>query len=338
MAICVSALSQHGWAADVTVQPPSGSGFAVRDAVNTADRFRVNESGTVLIPGLNGQPQQGAVTCFSSVSGQLGPCSSGVGTGPTGATGAAGATGATGATGSPGSAGAAGATGATGAQGAQGAQGVQGVQGNPGAIGPTGATGGTGATGAGMLSGVGGPTAGVGNNGDFYLDTAATVVYGPKASGAWPAPGVSLIGPTGATGTLGATGATGATGSTGSAGAAGATGAPGAPGAPGATGAQGIQGVPGSITGSVTIVTGTESTGENCTAVACCATGAKVVGGGFESNTASTEADAMFVSGSFPLTAGGSCGLSREGWGIRTLNSYKSVTTSTCRAYAICVQ
>ncbi|HEV8622477.1 MAG TPA: hypothetical protein VGR33_06260, partial [Actinomycetota bacterium] len=34
-------------------------------------------------------------------------------------------------------------------------------------------------------------------NGDFYLDTSAWVLYGPKASGAWPGSGTSLVGPTG---------------------------------------------------------------------------------------------------------------------------------------------
>jgi len=34
-------------------------------------------------------------------------------------------------------------------------------------------------------------------NGDFYLDTTAWVLYGPKASGVWPGPGTSLVGPAG---------------------------------------------------------------------------------------------------------------------------------------------
>jgi hypothetical protein len=34
-------------------------------------------------------------------------------------------------------------------------------------------------------------------NGDFYLDTTAWVLYGPKASGAWPGSGTSLVGPAG---------------------------------------------------------------------------------------------------------------------------------------------
>jgi hypothetical protein len=34
-------------------------------------------------------------------------------------------------------------------------------------------------------------------SGDFYLDTSAWVIYGPKASGAWPGSGTSLVGPAG---------------------------------------------------------------------------------------------------------------------------------------------
>jgi hypothetical protein len=38
-----------------------------------------------------------------------------------------------------------------------------------------------------LLSGVIAPTAAVGNNGDFYIDTVGFKVYGPKAAGVWPA-------------------------------------------------------------------------------------------------------------------------------------------------------
>jgi hypothetical protein len=37
------------------------------------------------------------------------------------------------------------------------------------------------------------PGSGLGNDGDFYIDTATSNLYGPKAAGAWPAP-VSLVG------------------------------------------------------------------------------------------------------------------------------------------------
>ena len=68
--------------------------------------------------------------------------------------------------------------------------------------------------------GIGGPTPTIGNDGDFYVDTSAYVIYGPRNSGNWGV-GQSLVGPagpqgpTGATGPAGATGATGATGSVG---------------------------------------------------------------------------------------------------------------------------
>ncbi len=60
-----------------------------------------------------------------------------------------------------------------------------------------------------ILHGTGAPASTTGNNGDFYLDTNAQVLYGPKASGAWPTPGTALTagaptwGPSGVTWTWG---------------------------------------------------------------------------------------------------------------------------------------
>ena len=116
-----------------------------------------------------------------------------------------------------GSVGPAGATGATGATGPTGATGATGAA---GATGPAGADGRT------LLSGTANPIAAQGANGDFYINTTTSTLFGPKAAGAWPA-GAPLIGPAGATGATGATGAAGATGATGTTGAAGATGAAG---------------------------------------------------------------------------------------------------------------
>src|SRR5690606_21429229 len=48
-----------------------------------------------------------------------------------------------------------------------------------------------------------------GVNGDFYIDTAADAIYGPKTAGAWGS-GTSLIGPQGEQGETGAAGADGA--------------------------------------------------------------------------------------------------------------------------------
>jgi hypothetical protein len=44
-----------------------------------------------------------------------------------------------------------------------------------------------------VLNGTTAPGSGLGNDGDFYIDTATSNLYGPKAAGAWPAP-VSLVG------------------------------------------------------------------------------------------------------------------------------------------------
>lgn len=58
-----------------------------------------------------------------------------------------------------------------------------------------------------VLNGSGAPGSGLGDNGDFYIDTTAHSIYGPKTSGAWGA-GTSLIGPTGNTGATGTAGST----------------------------------------------------------------------------------------------------------------------------------
>ncbi len=63
--------------------------------------------------------------------------------------------------------------------------------------GPTGSTGATGAAGTSVRSGSGAPDNGLGNDGDFYINTANYNLHGPKASGVWPS-GVSLVGPSGA--------------------------------------------------------------------------------------------------------------------------------------------
>ena len=90
-----------------------------------------------------------------------------------------------------------------------------GAAGANGATGPTGAAGADGLDGNTVLNGTGAPANTLGFDGDFYVDLATTTLYGPKAAGAWPLTGVSLVGPTGATGATGAAGADGATGATG---------------------------------------------------------------------------------------------------------------------------
>lgn len=141
----------------------------------------------------------------------------------------------TGATGSPGAAGAAGAAGSriySGTSAPSSGLGVDGdyfwrtdtfdfygpkasgswpapvnLRGATGTTGAAGANGANGADGRTILSGTTAPSSGTGANGDFYINTVTHVIYGPKASGTWPA-GVSLVGPQGAAGTNGIDGRT----------------------------------------------------------------------------------------------------------------------------------
>lgn len=68
-----------------------------------------------------------------------------------------------------------------------------------GATGNTGAAGSNGTNGKTVLTTSGAPGNGTGTDGDYAYDPATYLMYGPKASGAWPA-GVSLKGATGAAG------------------------------------------------------------------------------------------------------------------------------------------
>ena len=175
--------------------------------------------------------------------------------GEPGATGPAGATGATGASGPAGTNGTNGATGATGPAGTNGTNGTTGATGpagTNGATGPEGATGATGAT---------GPAGTNGSNG-------ATGATGPAGTN----------GTDGATGPEGPEGPTGATGPTGPAGTNGTNGATGPSGPAGATGATGPAGGPTVISGAVTFVDPTETSG--------------FIGVGGEANLVGTAADA----------------------------------------------
>jgi len=69
-------------------------------------------------------------------------------------------------------------------------------------VGPTGTDGTNGINGTNgnsILNGTSAPDNSLGNNGDFYLDTANYNLYGPKTSGAWPA-GIAIIGANGTNG------------------------------------------------------------------------------------------------------------------------------------------
>ena len=149
-----------------------------------------------------------------------------------------------------------------GGTGATGPAGAAGAAGPAGPAGPTGPSGAAGLDGTKVLWGVGSPSTGTGLNGDFYIDEAAFLWYGPKAGGTWPGSPKALRGPTGAAGIQGPAGPAGATGvqgekgdpgNTGPAGATGATGPAGATGATGPAGAVGATGPQGPV-GPVGIV------------------------------------------------------------------------------------
>jgi hypothetical protein len=131
---------------------------------------------------------------------------------PRGDVGATGATGATGAQGPPGeNAQNPNFTVSTGAPGTDVIlsgtypnQNIQIPRGNAGTNGTNGTDGKT------IRNGSGGPSSGLGVDGDFYIDTTADAIYGPKTSGAWGLP-TSLIGATGPQGPQGDPGPPGST-------------------------------------------------------------------------------------------------------------------------------
>lgn len=137
--------------------------------------------------------------------------------------------------------------GAEGPEGPQGPAGEDGAPGEPGAPGADGQDGQDGADGAPgedgrtVLSDSGVPDSGVGEDGDFYIDTTAWEIYGPKTAGAWGS-GTSLVGPEGEQGEPGPAGADGAQGDPGPPGADGQDGIDGEPGPPGADGIDGEDG------------------------------------------------------------------------------------------------
>jgi hypothetical protein len=105
--------------------------------------------------------------------------------------------------------------GTRGPRGVIGRAGKTGKTGLTGAAGPAGAAGSAGDPGASILNGIVPPIASQGNDGDFYLDTAIDVLYGPKASGAWPHSGTTLVGPDGDPGSPGSPGSPGPQGTPG---------------------------------------------------------------------------------------------------------------------------
>ena len=101
-----------------------------------------------------------------------------------------------------------------------------------------------------FLNGLGAPNATNGIDGDFYLDTLSSNLYGPKKKGKWPLP-KNLVGPVGPQGPVGKQGSEGKVGdkgaSTSSTGTQGIQGIPGTPGPAGTTGPSGGAGVAGSV-------------------------------------------------------------------------------------------
>ncbi|AKS41090.1 collagen-like protein [Wenzhouxiangella marina] len=219
---------------DVVIQAPPGGTVRVEDSAGNSVFLQVNDDGTLVLPGIAGDPEQTSVLCFEAATGILGPCTAAAAIGPTGPTGPAGPPGPTGAQGDPGPVGAVGATGPAGATGPQGNAGP------PGPTGPTGAMGATGPAGAQGPIGATGPTGAIGATGPAGADGATgpagpTGPIGPQGNQGPP-------GPIGATGPAGAPGPIGPIGPTGPAGAIGATGPAGAPGPTGPVGPIGPTG------------------------------------------------------------------------------------------------
>jgi hypothetical protein len=162
--------------------PIDGSGVIHGCYTNKA----LNGSHVLVLQDSSTNCPNGTTAISWNQQGPAGPAGAAGPQGPPGPAGAAGPAGLKGDTGAQGPAGPAGDTGPAGPTGAPGA---------PGSPGPAGANGNT------LLNGTGAPGTSAGNDGDFYLDTAADVLYGPKAGGTWPPNGTSLAGPPGAPGT-----------------------------------------------------------------------------------------------------------------------------------------
>ncbi|MFJ2506704.1 collagen-like domain-containing protein [Arthrobacter citreus] len=150
--------------------------------------------------------------------------------------------------------------------GEKGDDGAPGQNGLTGPSGPAGAAGLPGRDGNSIRSGSGLPAAALGIDGDFYLDTASFVVYGPKTGGAWPLGTQSLVGPQGPMGAQGAPGIQGPAGAeglqgvkgdTGDTGPIGPAGPQGPAGPVGPVGPQGPQGPAGAGTVFVSFLPGT---------------------------------------------------------------------------------
>ena len=148
------------------------------------------------------------------------------------------------------------------------------------------------------------PPSNLGKSGDWYIDTAAGRLYGPKASGSWGSGILLQSGPQGPTGSGGATGPSGAgpTGPTGL----GATG-PTGPGVTGPTGLRGVTGPAGGPTGPASTVTGPTGPGGSTGPTGVGATGATGAAGsaGTNGSTGPTGVGATGPTGAAPTGATG---------------------------------
>lgn len=132
-------------AADISMTPPAGGGFVIKDKASGAERFRIQDSGEAFVPGLASTPNTStSMLCFESATGRIVQCAPNTGAGAQGPVGPAGPEGPAGATGPAGPAGITGSTGGTGATGAAGPAGSTGPIGPMGPAGPAGEKGLTG--------------------------------------------------------------------------------------------------------------------------------------------------------------------------------------------------
>lgn len=204
---------------------PAGVSLIGADGLDGQDGL----NGRTILSGLVDPTTQGddgdfyintaATTLFGPKSGGTWPAAIQL-VGAQGPQGVQGPQGIQGVAGSQGPAGVAGPTGAQGPQGvagpagAQGPTGPQGIQGDPGPQGPAGADGTDGNDGRTIMTGAIDPTT-EGTDGDMYINTATSTLFGPKAGGSWPT-GVSLLngpaGPQGPTGPQGPAGTPGPAG------------------------------------------------------------------------------------------------------------------------------
>ena len=181
-----------------------------------------------------------------------------------------------------------------------------------GSPGPTGPAGNDAAA---WYDGVVAPPSNLGKSGDWYINTASGILFGPKASGSW-GNGLPLqSGPNGPTGPSGVTGATGpiVTGPTGL----GATG-PTGPGVTGPTGLRGVTGPAGGPTGPASTVTGPTGPGGSTGPTGVGATGATGAAGSAGANgstgpTGAAGAASAVTGPTGPVAATGATGPTGSG-------------------------